>query len=512
MVHRLAMLSLLIFSTDLVQGSDGRKIDVRGVTVLSAAEVDAVTNRYLGSVIYAEDIAAMINEFNKLYIAKGYINSGMTLPEQPDDGTLILQAIEGELTQVEVANSGRLSKNHIAAVIRREAGSPLNINELQSAFSRLEREDVIASVKGRLEPGDQLGQSTLRLDVSEADAFSASFAVNNYRSPSVGSEQAQAQLKHINLTGHGDVLSLGVNYTEGMDSGNLSYSLPVSALNSRLSVFYSTGDTVVVEAPFDAIELTSKTSSTGFNVETQIIDSLTQGLSVNMGLEKKTNDTGLLGLPFDFAPGSVDGKSRATVLIAGLSFQQRSRQQAVAAKVNYRQGIDAMDATISNNGAPDGEFSVWQLQLSYVRLLQRDGYDWTIRMAANSQFTNDTLQAFERYALGGHQSIRGYRENQVLRDESWEVRAQLEIPIFQSALSGSAFTLYPFYDAGKGKNAMQEDNVRQSVGLSSVGLGLNYEFKALRVNLEWAKRLDEKSRQGNSLQDRGIHVGVSYAI
>jgi hemolysin activation/secretion protein len=512
MMFRYGMCCLLLLSSQFLQAAEGQRIEVRGVTVLSTAEVDGIVGAYSGREVFAEDIAAMINAFNNLYASKGYINSGMTFPEQAASSALVLQAVEGDLSRVDVQSSGRLSKDHIAAVIRSEISRPLNINELQTAFSRLEQESTIESVRGRLEPGVKPGEASLVLDVMEADAFSVDLRANNYRSPSVGSEQAQVQLNHINLTGHSDVLSIGLNVTEGMDSGSIYYSVPVSALKSRIAAFYSTGDTLVVEAPFDAISLKSETDTAGVSIETRFVDSLTRTISTSIGLEKKTSDTSLLGLPFDFTPGSVNGQSKATVVVGSVSYQQRSRQQALAAKLTLRQGIDAMGATISSTGAADGKFSLWQLQLSYIQLFERNGYDWTFSVAANSQFTNDTLQAFERFPLGGHGSIRGYRENQALRDQSWEIRTQLEMPLYQSVDGNSRFSLYPFVDVGEGRNAQAEDNVRQTVNLSSVGLGMNYTYSAFRANLEWAQRLQEKTKQGNTLQDKGIYVGVSYAL
>jgi hypothetical protein len=39
---------------------------------------------------------------------------------------------------------------------------------------------------------------------------------------------------------------------------------------------------------------------------------------------------------------------------------------------------------------------------------------------------------------------------------------------------------------------------------------LSYRYLGLRLNVEFASRLDEKREQGSSLQDNGVHVGVSY--
>jgi hemolysin activation/secretion protein len=508
MMKNLIILVFAIVLFSKMATADTIKVD--GITALTGQEVSAVLDAYQGGEIEAEQIAAIINQLNSLYREKGFLNSGVMFPAQTKSELVRLQAVEGELDKINVTTEGRLSLSHVERLIRAEVGLPLNINDLQGAFNRLERDDAIEAVKGRLIPGSDGTKSVLNLEVVEADAFSIAVKANNYRSPSVGAEQFQIALAHINLTGHSDELSFGLNHTEGLDSGSIYYSFPVHALRSRIAVFYSKGDTIVVEAPFDAIELESETDTTGFSIKTAFIDSLTRALSLQLGLEQKQSTTSLFGMPFDFTQGSLDGASNAAIVSASLAFEHRSRQQAFSGRVSWRHGLDALDATILPNGLPDGQFDLMQLQLSYVRLFARAAHDWTLSLSFNSQFTSDTLQAFERLPLGGHQSIRGFRENQVLRDEAWEFRAQLDIPIYQEG--ESRFVIFPFYDAGEGKNAIEQSNVRQSVSLSSVGIGMHYQFEGFSFLLEWASRLEEEQKQDDTLQDDGLHVGVSYVF
>jgi hemolysin activation/secretion protein len=147
---------------------------------------------------------------------------------------------------------------------------------------------------------------------------------NNYRSPSVGSEQGQVFLRHINLTGHSDVLSAGYNKTDGMDSGSLSYSFPITRLQTRVNLFYSAGDTVVVEAPFDLIDLESETDTAGIRFDVTILNNISDSLTLDLGLETKESETRLLGLPYDFSPGSTGGLSKSTVASLGVQYQRRT--------------------------------------------------------------------------------------------------------------------------------------------------------------------------------------------
>jgi hemolysin activation/secretion protein len=503
---------LLLIASMCACSSQAQPIKLAGATALSDTEIKEVVEKYKSLVVEAEDIAAVVNALNKLYRDKGFVNSGVIYGKQVSSAEIVLQAVEGSLNEINILGDGSLSTEYISGVIRSEVSSPLNLEDLQRAFNRLERNNNIKAVRGKLEPGSSVGHSYLDLEIVESDPFSMLFRVNNYRSPSVGSEQAQMQLSHINLTGRSDILNLGLNLTEGLTSGSVSYSIPLTTFKSRLGVFYSQGENVVIEEPFEEIDIESETDTVGLNLETLFVDTSVKTISTTIGIEKKTSQSSLLGLPFDFSPGSVGGETEATVFSLSARYQHRSKQQALSAKLTYRQGLDAWNATILPDDLADGEFSLWQVQMTYIRLLTFFDADMTFSVVLNSQFTNDSLQSFERFALGGRESIRGFRENQVLRDKAWSIRTQLEIPV--SGLKNSLVSLgfYPFVDIGKGKNARFQSNVRQTIDLSSLGLGFNLDYRQLRVSIEWAKRLAEKEKQDDRLQDNGIHIGFSYVI
>jgi len=484
---------------------------LQGATVLESDEIEALSSDYVGRPLDVEDIVALVNSVTALYIEKGYINSGASLPEQDlSDGTLEITVKEGRLSEITVTESGRISARHIESVIRGEVSGPLQISSLQRAFNRLENDATIDTVKGQLVPGSMPGESVLNVSVVETDPFTLTVLANNYRSPSVGSEQGQVFLRHINLTGHSDVLSAGYNKTDGIDSGSLSYSFPITRLQTRVNLFYAKGDTLVVEAPFDQLGLESQTDTTGVRFDVAILDSSARSFTVDVGLETKKSKTSLLGLPYDFSPGSVGGLSKSSVASLGIQYQRRSTSHALSARLTYRKGLDAFNATILPGNVPDGEFDLWQLQASYVLLIPREKNSWTWSTRFNYQHTNDVLQAFERFPLGGHGSIRGYRENQILRDKAWEFRTQVDVPLFKNSEVKSTLTVFPFFDAGRGKNAQPVPNVVDSVSLRSIGLGVRWDLGDFRFLLEWANRLSEKRKQANELQDDGIHVGVSY--
>ncbi len=486
-----------------VTHADGIRVD--GASALMRGEIATLLAPHKNRPVPAETIVAVINRLNTLYRGKGYVNSGVRFARLDQDGTVILEAVEGKLSTVELQPGSRFPSKHIEKRVRHRLGAPFNVNELKDVFGELERDPAIKAVRGELKPGSAPGEANLNLEVVDEKASTLSLSINNYRSPSIGSTQAELEWSHINLTGHSDALRIGLRQTEGLTGGSVSYSSPLFASRTHVTFAAHKGDALVVEAPFDAIDIESDTDTLGLSLLHHWLDTKSRTGTARLGIEKKTSQTRLLGMPFDFSAGSVNGESRASVLTAGVSYHLRGERQSLALGLTLRKGLDLWRATQLPGSQPDGDFSLLLLQASLVRLVAVGTTDVTLNLRATLQTTDDSLQAFERYALGGHSSLRGFRENQVLRDSAWALRSQVEIP-------WRGLNLYPFVDLGEATNSRRELNVRRTIGLSSFGLGVRYQRGPFTLSVEAARRLEEKSTPGSSLQDDGVHLGVRYAI
>ena len=51
-------------------------------------------------------------------------------------------------------------------------------------------------------------------------------------------------------------------------------------------------------------------------------------------------------------------------------------------------------------------------------------------LRASTQLASDALLAMEKFVVGGHATVRGYRENQFVRDNGFAASAELRFPLF----------------------------------------------------------------------------------
>jgi hemolysin activation/secretion protein len=185
---------------------------------------------------------------------------------------------------------------------------------------------------------------------------------------------------------------------------------------------------------------------------------------------------------------------------------ERWEKQALALRSVFAFGRNNVDPAAGQGVIPDIHYRIWTGQLQYVQTVMDNGAQLLLR--GSMQATPDRLLPLERFAIGGVGTVRGYRENSVVRDRGYAVSAEFHYPLLGGG-SGHNLTLIPFLDYGTGRN---QDETSQK--LSSVGLGLNWRWQRLAADLYIAKKLNSLSAtdDGRNLQDRGIHFQISYNL
>src|SRR5207245_8302891 len=116
-------------------------------------------------------------------------------------------------------------------------------------------------LQAELSPGVRLGESALHVRVEERLPFLVALEFNNYQSPSIGAERGLITVAHQNLTGNGDILSVTYGRSAGLDLQiDTSYSLPLNARDTTVSLRYRRNDSSVVEERFAVVETASQSA------------------------------------------------------------------------------------------------------------------------------------------------------------------------------------------------------------------------------------------------------------
>jgi hemolysin activation/secretion protein len=486
-------------------------IVVEGSSVFSRAELDALTAPYEGRTVSFEDLQELRHDLSRRYVERGYVSSGVVIPDQSvTNGVVVLQAIEGTLTDVVIEGNRRWRDGSLARRVERSVDAPLNVVDLQAGLSRLQRDPSIERLNAELQPGAAPGESYLRIGVAERRPFELTVQAGNDRSAAVGEDRATIGFAYRGLIGNGDALSARVGTTEGAADNLLAYRVPLTARGLALELSLAEQDADIVEEPFAAVDIESRIETRSLTVERPWVDAADRAVTGFVSLEHRRSESTLLDLPFSFSAGDVDGKARGSSLAVGVEWSRRATAHAWATRALVQTGLDTFDAT-RNAAAPDSEFKLLVAQAEYAR---RIGWRHGQLFARGVlQLSDEPLLAMYKLPIGGRYSVRGYRESQLVRDNGLAASIEVRFAAFldDSGQRLGKLDLALFADYGL---AEDKDDSLFTAGrerLASVGVGLVWQpLPALTAEIYRGADLDDRHNPRDSLQDRGIHYGLVY--
>ncbi|WP_163665102.1 ShlB/FhaC/HecB family hemolysin secretion/activation protein [Adonisia turfae] len=485
---------------------------------------------------FAEVVAAC-------YKSEGYTTSGAVV-QVPEDtksgiGPINVLVIEGELETIDLAfidedegefvdvtGTQRLNDGYVRSRLGATPGEPLNVTQLQENLQLLQIDPLIQRVRADLNAGSDPGDSRLEVKVQEAPSLSASVALDNSRPPSVGTTQRQAFVREGNLFGIGDALSLGITNSEGSNAISVDYSIPINANNGRLSLSFDPTWNDIVDSDFfdinrdgDGPDIQSRAQLYELalrqpilrQVKGQTYQEFTLGLSGTL----RNSRSFLLEDPFPLSAGaSVDGKTRTVALRFSQDYTRRDGQQIFSASSQFNLGLGILNATVNNSvddvgAVPDSRFFSWQGQLQWTKVLAPQTL---LLLRSNIQLADQVLLSAEQFSLGGGNSVRGYRQDQLITDNGVFASAEMRVPIARMPESDALLQVTPFLDFGTGWNSSGQSNPDDNT-LASFGLGLQLtqgKRNELTARLDWGIPLISVDSEGDTWQENGVYFSIVY--
>lgn len=487
-----------------------REFRVLGSSVFSDAELAVVTAPYLERPLGTEDLQRLRDELTLLYVNAGYVNSGAVLPDQDvSDGVVEYRIVEGELTEIELTGQRYFREGYLRRRLERAARVPLDVQELEQQLQLLQQDPRIRRVDAELRPGAVPGEGRLSVRFQENRPWHFRVELDNHRSANIGAEQARVIISNDNLVGLGDTLTLIAGQTEGLDDWEASYEIPLNRWDTTLGFRYRYSNAEVVEHPFDEIDIESRSFTYGVSLRQPVLRTLRNDVSVSLTAELRESRTYLLDRRFSFSEGAENGKTRVSVLRFGQDWVYRDRSQVLAARSTVSWGVDLLDATVHGGSTEDGLFFAWLGQLQWTRRFDRL---WGVQLLFRSdvQLATSALLSLEQFSVGGYRTVRGYRENQLVRDNGLASSIEVRVPLWRDSLGRPVVQLAPFADIGRSWNTKRTEPKPRT--LYSVGVGLRWSItQRARFEIYWGEALrDVATPDDRDLTDTGVHFGMVF--
>ncbi len=500
-----------------------REFRFRGNVAFSGAELATVIERYRHRQLTSEELEEARRAITAFYVAHGYVNSGAILPDQDiRDGVVVFEIVEGVLSDIRISDrQGLLRDRYLQGRLWPFAGPPLNMSQLKEGLLLLRQNPNVKQLNAQLRPGAKPGESYLDVDVEEQQPVRLALQADNYRPPSVGAEEFVLLGTDYNLTGNSDVLDFryriaangrgGFEFSGANDLGG-SYTFPLAAIgaiasDTSIQLFGSRSDATIVGEPFASLNIESDEIRYGATLRQSIYHTSNRELSLSVTFERGHADTSLLREPFDITPGSVNGKIRTSVLRFTQEWVEREQDQVLALRSTFNVGIDAFGVT-DNGTDRNATFVSWLGQSQYVRRLFNTQN--MILLRADGQWSADPLLATEQISVGGAHTVRGYRENQLVRDTGVIASIEGRVPVLFDKKGAGIVHLAPFGDFGGAWNV--DGPSKNPETIASLGVGVLFTPNPhLDAQLYWGGRLRHVPNPHDNPQDYGIHFRVTLA-
>ncbi|BAZ51632.1 surface antigen D15 domain-containing protein [Nostoc sp. NIES-4103] len=487
-----------------------KKFEFIGNTAFSNQELAKATEQFIGKPITFAQLLQAEAIISQLYIKAGYINSGAVIPAEQslpaNQAVVKVQIVEGGLEKIQVIGTSRLDPGYIKSRLAIATRKPLNRDRLLQALQLLQLNPLIENISAELSTGTSPQLSLLKVTVKEANSLNDEFFVDNGRAPSVGSIRRGYRLSEGNLLGFGDQLRGTYTNTDGSNSYDISYTIPINPRNGTLQIAYGGSNTEVVEPPFDRLDILGDSQSLELTLRQPLLQTPKEEFALGLTFSHQESKTSLLGLGFPISPGADNnGSTRISALRFFQEFTNRNPKEVFALRSQFNLGIGAFNATI-NEGFPDSRFFYWRGQGQYVRLLAPETL---LVVRSDLQLTTRPLVPLEQFTIGGLGSVRGYRQDLLLTDNGAVLSAEVQLPIVRVPEVKGVLHLIPFVDFGVGWNNPPSYG-QNSNTLLSTGLGLQWQMSDwLNMRLDWGVPLISVDGGDSSLQENGLSFSVN---
>ena len=490
-----------------------KRIDILGSSILTSVEIESLVAPLQNKSVTLNQLQEVTDKISQIYQDRNYITSrAVLIPQDIKDGIVTIQVREGSLERVDVKRAGdlvgRLNDSYIRDRVLQAGATPLNFANLEDALQLLRADPLIGDIRANLTTGSQANQSILQITVSEAKSFSIRPFFDNYGNTSTGIYRIGVNLQELNTTGNGDSILVGYTRSGSADIYQLNYQYPINPQGGTLGFNFSAGQSPITEPPFDSLNILTDSQTYELAYRQPLLRSPREEFAIGVSTAFENSGSYFGNRSFNFQNFKFDdGRSQSRVLRLSQDYLSRDPIGAWVLRSTFNMGLNVLGATIRNDGSPDGRFFYWGGQVLRVQRIGTDR-DTLAFFRLNMQFSGDQLLSLNRFSIGGAQSIRGYRQNQLTGDNGIQASVELQFPVARDEEGLATVKLLPFVEAGTIWNSSGVNSTNQS--LIGLGLGATYQpMRNLLFRLDYGIPLVNVSNSGNNLQDSGLYFSIN---
>ncbi len=402
-----------------------KKISFKGNESVSDKELQRWVKGYVDKELSLDDIYSLCALIDHHYAKKGFFLARAYPPPQAiEDGSLLIEVIEGKLGQIQIVGNKHYSQSFILSYFSSLQGKTLCYDQFLRALMLLnENSDLMAGVV--FEKGKEFGYADLIIRVEDKRPMHLYLNGNNYGRDLTTNVRAGGRFDWGNVAAEGDTLSIAevVGFpVNALYFTDVQYKIPLNSHGLSMQVEY-------LFSKFKIEELTSLHLRGESNIGTLKFNQAltrTRALSVDVFsyFDYKQIENYVLGHLTSF--------DKLRVLTVGTLIDHFNPSQGrdylnirfAAGIPNLLGGLAPVSDRSSRKGG-GGRFFI--LNADYDRL-QRLPKDFYLYVHASGQLSPSKLTLPEQIYIGGSDTVRGFPLAVALGDSGYYFNIDFRIP------------------------------------------------------------------------------------
>lgn len=444
------------------------KVETDPSEVLTEAELQSITEPYIGKTVSLADLQNITGSINNLYKDKGYMICKAYLPPQRIHGGVVqIKLMEGKTGLVTLRGLKHTREKYVMARVPLKPGTIANTTSLNKELQRFNGTNDV-QLRILVHAGKEPGTTDYEITAYEPKQNQSVTVYLDNNGYETSGRFRQGLFYNIrSLTGMRDSLRMSYLRSQGTNMYGIGYSLPVGKLGTRLDIDYSGNTTKIIKGEAKPLDVRGKSQSFGLAIR--------HPLRVD---NKRRDEVGLqfLNQKSKTRWRSIDywSEDKRNTFIPYISFTHYGDSSILYHKHSFP--ITSFKNTASGDWENDSNYVSYQLNMLYQKRYKH-GQMFSARLDGQLAGNKDRSSA-DRFYLGGVNRVRGYEESfGVGGNKGVAVGLTYQAPLDKKQML-HAFT---FFDYGWISNDV--DMNASSYSAYSTGLGLSASYKNLYASL-----------------------------
>ncbi len=427
-------------------------------------------------------IEAVANEITRFYRERGFVLAKAFIPKQHvRDGIVSLTLLLGVLGEVSVKNNTMYDTELLDSVFDDLLTKPVTNKIVEENLFIINNFPGI-KVDGYFEPGYQVGDTRLNINVKSEARYNVNFRVDNHGTDESGLYRFYSDFQVNNLLGIADYIKIGLLQAKLPDNttyGQLSFESNFFSPRFRTGIELSRNQFIVDQSESNtSIELNGEVDVLSLYGRYIKERGRTRNSSYEFRTEVFTSDLQIGNLPD--INDALDEELRHFSIKYELDYLDDTNKRLHKGSVKYTRGR----FEFGKNEEQDEDYNILSADYTLLTFLQVPFTESISRLIFRSslQYSGTNLSPIARFSVAGSTRVRGFSPNFFTADDALYLGIDwvFDSPDIFDVQVGSVNLVkfvkpFLFFDYGYGKQHTLASGEKNTTGqLASVGIGLQF--------------------------------------